>query len=361
MWPYWLLFLIPAYFSIMRLKPIIPFAQKAHKGRWPIEWWGIFVLLVLMIGFRHEVGGDWQTYIENLDVIADSTSGLEFNGADPGFAIFYWLAIKTGLGIYLVNILSATIFTWGLTVFCRAQPRPWLALAVAVPYLITVVAMGYTRQGVAIGVAMVGMVELGRSSTLRFVFWMALAAAFHKSAVILIPLALLVRTDRSSFTFILVIVAGIGLYVLTLRDSVDFLILGYIEQNYESSGAAIRIAMNAVPATLFLIFRKRFQLNTTQNALWSWMAWSALLLVVLLKISPSSTAVDRVALYWIPLQLFVLSRLPNALGKRNGRNAAWVCVVVAYSAAVHFVWLLYADTAFAWLPYQFYPLVWLWR
>jgi hypothetical protein len=51
--------------------------------------------------------------------------------------------------------------------------------------------------------------------------------------------------------------------------------------------------------------------------------------------------------------------LPNALGKRNGKNLLWVLAVVAYSAAVHFVWLFYADTAFAWLPYKFYPWVWL--
>ena len=91
------------------------------------------------------------------------------------------------------------------------------------------------------------------------------------------------------------------------------------------------------------------------------MAWSALLFIVLLMVSPSSTAVDRVALYWIPLQLFVLSRLPDALGKKDCKNAVWVYAVVAYSAAVHFVWLFYADTAFAWEPYQFYPWVWLWQ
>ena len=146
-----------------------------------------------------------------------------------------------------------------------------------------------------------------------------------------------------------------------MQEAASFLIGGYIESEYQSSGAEIRIAMNAIPGILFLLFRKRFQLSNEQRSFWTWMALVALLFVVLLIVSPSSTAVDRVALYWIPLQLFVLSRLPNALGQEDGKNAVWVYAVVAYSAAVHIVWLVYADTAFAWLPYQFYPWVWLWR
>jgi hypothetical protein len=253
------------------------------------------------------------------------------------------------------------IFSWGLLVFCRTQPRPWLALVVAVPYLVTVVAMGYTRQGVAIGIAMVAMVALGQGRTLRFVMLIVLATLFHKSAIILVPMAVLANSKRRIFTFLWVAVAGLTLFALLLQEAMSFLIGGYLESNYQSSGAAIRLAMNAVPAALFLIFRKHFSLSSGQLSFWTWMALSALLLIVLLVISPSSTAVDRVALYWIPVQLFVLSRLPDALGHRGGKNAGWVYVVVLYSAAVHFVWLVYADTAFAWLPYQFYPWVWLWK
>jgi hypothetical protein len=326
------------------------------------EWWCLFVLLVLVIGLRHEVGGDWYAYTQLLDSYVDGST-LDKYGIqqDPIVAIFNVWAVESGLGIYLVNLLCAVFFSWGLLVFCREQPRPWLALTVAVPYLITVVAMGYTRQAVAIGVAMLGMVTLGRGNSLRFVFWIALAATFHKSAIILIPLAVLANTQRRFFTLVWIFASGCVLFVLLLQESLDSLVHGYIEAQYHSSGAAIRITMNALPGVLFLLYRKRFHLSPEQRSFWTWMALSSLLFLVLLKVSPSSTAVDRVALYWIPLQLFVLSRLPNALGRRDGRNVVWVYAVVAYSAAVLFVWLFYADTAFAWLPYRFYPWVWLWR
>ncbi len=336
-------------------------ALSAKQYRWPNAWRFIYISLVLMIGFRHEVGGDWLQYIEMLDSYIETTTTDKFGFQDPAFVLFNKLAAWTGSGVYLLNLLSAMFFSWGLVLFCRAQPRPWLALTVAVPYLITVVAMGYTRQGVAIGIAMVAMVALGKGSTLRFVICIGLAALFHKSAIILVPLAVLASTKRRVFTLLWVAVAGLTLFALLLQEVMSFWIGGYLESEYQSSGAAIRITMNAVPAVLFLTFRNRFELSSEQRSFWTWMAWSALLLVVLLNVSPSSTAVDRVALYWIPLQLFVMSRLPNAMGQKYSKNALWVYAVVAYCAVVHFVWLVYADTAFAWLPYQFYPWVWLWQ
>ena len=81
------------------------------------------------------------------------------------------------------------------------------------------------------------------------------------------------------------------------------------------------------------------------------MALLALACVGWLMVSPSSTAVDRVALYLIPLQLFVFSRLPDLMGRGRGlRN--WVMAVVAYYTAVLFVWLNFATHSQYWLPYQ---------
>jgi hypothetical protein len=358
MWPYWLLFLVPAVLALTQLAPKTAPLRITHLS---VTWRAVLVMLVLIIGLRHEVGGDWSIYLEMLESYIDGSDAGQNGFQDPAYILLNILAARSGLGVYLINLLSAVFFSWGLYVFCRAQPRPWLALVVAVPYLITVVAMGYTRQSAAIGIAMLAIVALGQGRTWRFMLWIALAALFHKSAIVLVPMAVLVNTKRRVFTFIWVALAFVILYVLLVQEAISFLIMGYIQSEYQSSGAAFRIAMNAVPAAIFLVFRKRFQLAPAELSFWTWMAWSALLFIVLLNISPSSTAVDRVALQWIPLQLFVWSRLPNVLGKKNGKNLLWVCAVIAYSAAVHFIWLVYADTAFAWLPYQFYPWVWLWQ
>ena len=358
MWPYWLLFLVPAFQAVARLRQVVP---PSDSGRWPNSWRMVFVLLALMIGLRHEVGGDWFPYLDHVTAATSEMLEETFVHGDPAYSLLNWIAAQSGLGVYLVNSVFALLFTWGLLAFCRNQPRSWLAMVVAVPYLVAVVAMGYSRQGVAIGLAMLGLVALANNSVLKFVLWVGLASMFHKSAVILLPLAVLAGTRRWFLTVFWVVLSAALLFGLLLQEAVDGLVAGYVDAQYESTGAAIRVAMNALPAALFLLLRRRFALPPAQRTFWTWMAFGALAFVVLLYVSPSSTAVDRVALYWIPLQLFVWSRVPDAMGRPGGTNAFWVYAVVGYSAAVHFVWLFFATHAHLWLPYQFYPWVWLWR
>lgn len=351
MLPYWFLFLLPAY-GALREQPV-----PAGAGRRKPLYVGITLLLTIMIGLRYEVGGDWIHYLPYLYRTRYLPFSDVFGQSDPGYILLNWIVGQTFDEIWAVNLLCGLIFSIGLVAFARIQPRPWLAILVAVPYLIIVVAMGYSRQAVAIGLVMLGLVALTRDgSNVRFVIWVALAATFHKTALMLVPIAALSSDRGRIWTVAWVGAATLQLYYLFLQDSVEGLVTNYIEAQYQSQGAAIRVTMNALPAALFLLARRRFYLAPAERRLWMIMALLALGFVVLLVVSPSSTAVDRMALYLIPIQLFVLSRLPEAFpAKSDGTNQTAVAVIV-YCAAVLFVWLNFATHARLWLPYQFYPL-----
>jgi len=310
------------------------------------------LLMTLMIGLRFEVGADWDTYKFLFNFAGRADLGRLIGIGDPGYQMLDWSVQQLGFGFWAVNLVCAAIFTWGLLRFARVQADPWLALVVAIPYLVIVVAMGYTRQGVAIGIIMSGLASLQRGGSLpRFAIYIACAALFHRTAVAVFPLVVL-AADRNRFLNLLAgIAGGILLYDLFLANSVDQFVNNYIVSEYSSQGAAIRVAMNLVPATIFLLFRKRFQYLPRDDNMWRNFSLAAWLFLVLLMIIPSSTAVDRLALYIIPLQLAVLSRLPRAFDSGLLRYA-----VMAYSALVLFVWLTFAKHADYWLPYQFYPL-----
>ncbi len=322
----------------------------------------MFLLLVLIIGFRKEVGGDWENYLYYLEEASGSLSeALVLN--DPGYMFLNWISNQIHGEIYFVNVACAMLFTWGLITFCIMQPRPWLALVVSVPYLITVVAMGYTRQGVAIGLSMVALVRLSQDRWKWFAFWVIIAATFHKSAVVLMPLAMMSGTKNKFLLVFWAVVMSLIVYFLFLASAMDSLINSYVGTEYSSDGAGIRIGMNAIPAILFLYFRDRFKrvgLSVRDNKLWTWMSAFALFFVVALMLSPSSTAVDRLALYWIPVQLFVFSNFPDAVGITKKKKHLIVSGIVGYSATILFVWLCFGSFSYLWIPYKFFPWEWLW-
>jgi hypothetical protein len=314
--------------------------------------------LALLIGLRHEVGGDWGNYAVLIETARLDPWVYAATWNEPAYSALTALGALWG-GEYLVNASCAVVFSYGLAKFCRAQPHPWLALTVAAPYLVTVVAMGYTRQGVAIGLVMLGITALAHGRLWAFFWAIAGAALFHKTAVVLFGLALFSGIGPLWVRFVVLPALAAIVFAGLLADSVNALYTGYIQAAYDSAGAAIRVAMNALPAAVFLLLRKRFKLNTNEQRFWTLLSITALLTVPLLMVSPSSTAVDRLALYWIPIQLFVWSRLPLALARFPSEFRLLTACVILYSLAVLLVWLLFAHHAFAWLPYRFYPLVWI--
>jgi hypothetical protein len=348
--PYWLLFSIFAAGSLnfQRRHPMgantAPILAAA----------GVFI--ALMVGLRFEVGGDWVTYEDILLMTGYSEFWSVVQEPDPGYGVLNWFAAQLGWQIWFVNLVCGGIFSWGLIKFARQQPNPWLAVLVAVPYLIIVVAMGYTRQGVAIGFILAGLAGIERSSLVRFAVYVAFAALFHKSAVVVLPLVALAATQRRIIIVPALLGTALLLYYLFLDAAVDSLMTNYVEAEYQSEGAAVRVAMNVPPALIFLLFHKRFQLSEQTRKIWRNFALASLFALILLGLTTATTAVDRIALYLIPLQMFVLSRMPVAFGTRGGTNGMLVAFVIAYSATIQMVWLNYATHASAWLPYQVFPL-----
>jgi len=346
MLPYWSLFGVFGFAALV----------TNEKVRRPgvVAWIVGGILLVVMIGLRREVGGDWFGYVRIFERLQHLELGHALRTIDPGYGLLNVLAADLGLGIWAVNLACAAIFTYGLLKLCSDQPNPVLAVLVGIPYLVIVVAMGYTRQSAALGLVMLALFYYFRGWIGRMAFYLALAVAFHKSAIIVIPLIALASSRRRLLTFVLLGIIAATTYWLFVSTSVDRMMANYVGARYAASGAGIRIAMNIVPAALFLLNRKRFLATREEMRLWTIFSIGSFVALVLLFATPSSAAVDRVSLYLIPLQLFVLSRVPLAFSHEGSPGVPLRIAVIAYSMIVQFTWLNYADNAVAWIPYRNY-------
>jgi hypothetical protein len=354
MFGYWIIFTIPALFAFIGTKRSPNSLTGTYNSSLDILLFSWIIILSLVIGLRDEVGGDWINYVLAFDALNGVKLSELFENVrdDSLYNLVNWISSQVGWGVYGVNLICAGTFSYGLAVFCKNLPRPWLGLTVAVPYLIIVVAMGYTRQSLALGLVMLGLNALSRQKTRKFVLYVILAAAAHKSAILLLPIAGLAASKNRLSILIWIFFLGIGGYFIFLADSMEFFVYGYIELQYQSSGALIRLLMNSVPALLMLIFFKRFKFPPGEKRIWFWFALISLGLMGMYFIFPSSSALDRVALYMLPLQIVVFSYLPDVFSTNKMVAAFFVFLIVSYYALVQFVWLNYAVNSWAWLPYQ---------
>lgn len=307
-------------------------------------------LIFILVGLRDHVGGDWENYQFLFDALHGQELAQALDASDPAYGFLNWMTHQLGLTVHFVNLSCALLFTWGLGYFCLKQPQPWLALLIAIPYLISAVGMGYTRQSVAVGISMAALITLVELRPWRFVGLILCAALFHKSAVILFVLFPVAMPQLQLGRLFVIGLFTSGLALVVVLERLGGMWELYVSQGMESEGGLVRVLLNVVPAICFLLFKDKWQQrwpSTYKLALW--LSVMALMLLPLQFVA--STAVDRISLYIIPLQLLVLARLPLLFEWKT----QYVCcygLVLAYSM-VYLAWLNYSPWAqAAWIPYS---------
>jgi hypothetical protein len=347
------------YFSLLFI--VMATALTSSLRREKILWLFVSLFFIVVIGFRYEVGGDWDAYLLGYENIQGRDFSQWRSFKDKGFYLINYLSYQLGFGIYGVNIFMATLFMIGLVRLSRKQFDPWLAFLISIPYLVIVVSMGYTRQAAAIGLVMLSISYLYDRELIKATIAILIAGLFHKTA--LLSLAALFFISGGSFylVFIVAIFIVISLifpqYISSLMEYYGSLIEYYVlpemysngTVEYQSEGAFFRALNNAFFALIILIFKEKWKQYYNDYPLWRMVAIISIML--LFVVNEYSTAVDRLLLYFSILQIVVIGRLP-LLARDIIHPQVITLLVSMYSFAILSLWLAFATHAHHWNPYQ---------
>jgi len=338
------------------------------SGRTKLLFWvPLFLITIVFIGFRHEVGGDWENYLQWYDRVTQETFAWTLTGKDSGYLVVNWLAYRFGWGIYGVNVVCSSVLALSLGYFCSKQPLSSVAWLVSIPYFLIVVGMGYTRQSVALGLFFLALIVLQEKRIWVYGLILIVAATFHTSILLFLSLVLLwvdkdfaqKVKDRvlknktlSLLETIGIVILICAIVVLGIKNYLMFKsqISAYLFSDYwESKGGLVRALMNVGPALCLIIGKRAWEKVFGKYRIWYGMSWLAIL--VLLATFFSTTFADRIGLYLLPLQLYFFSRVPLLFSDRTVRS--WVIVsICALYGLILWVWLEHADHAYYWVPYN---------
>ena len=336
------------YYAMFGLVLLVGATKHQHNTRAKII--AVAVIFALIIGFRYEVGADWERYLFHyrLSFRADL---LEWKRISPdlGYALANWLSRQLGGGIVGVNLICGGILMAGIARYALSQPSPWLVMVAATPYLAIVIGMGYTRQATAVGFELLALVSLFHGKPRNFILFVLFGALFHKSVLVVLPLAVVGIRERNSWhrLWIVVTTAVAGYYLLA--EHTEYYWNTYlVSDHYDSQGALVRLAMNAASGLFVLIYRRTVCLTRAEYRFWTVLALLTFLTFPMTVVS--STAADRLGIYLIPIQLFVCGRLVLVTKTPIFERLA----VVGYGAVL-LVWMNFAAHAYSWIPYQLPP------
>lgn len=346
-----------AYWLTFSLLSFLAFTSKIRKVRvegyfrenFDLLTLALATFFIVFIGLRFNVGGDWINYLNIYLEAKDDTISFNLAG-DPGFHFLNWLSYKVGIGYHGVNVLSAIIFVYGLFRFCRYLPRPYLALLISFPYLITVVGMGYQRQSIAIGITMIALIKIFRQEYIRFFILVMLAATFHKSAIIFFPLLVFTTSKNRILILVTSLICLIAGYYIFVESRFVHFMEHYISAQQESSGALIRVLMLILPSMLFFLLKDRLVLKDSERRLWNIFGLSSFVLLLSLFAMNISTTVDRFALYLLPIQLFMFAHLSDIFHMKYKPLINFLIII--YSALIFFIWSFFANHSNHWIPYD---------
>ncbi len=314
-------------------------------------WVAMFVITVLFVGLRHNVGMDWNNYLRMIYAAEHAaTLGRAFGVAEPGYATLLNIGAASGGGIYVTNLIAAFLGSLGIFAYAKRTPEPWLAIMAAIPMFVVVVSMSANRQALAAGLLMLLLANWYRFGIVGRTAGILCCGLFHASAIIFL---VFVAVDLKIPKFVKVggiLIFGLGaFYVLQQSGFASYYDEAYgrgQDETVQSSGAFIHVAMNAVPAFLYFILPKYRKILFPTELLRN-IAFAAILTLALVPFA--SAAAGRISFYWFPISMYVWAAIPQTVNERFRRPVR--LAICGLMLLILFGWLEYANSSGAHIPY----------
>lgn len=143
------------------------------------------LLMIYQMGFRWEMGTDWQVYYNNFIESSNIDQALLNSalGFEPGYGILAVLSHKISDDYTIFLVINSIIFyTLSFNAIQRLSPYP--AVSLMLFYGLTIGILGSNRQLIALSICLFSIRYIIIGDSKKFWISIALAMTFHLSAIV---------------------------------------------------------------------------------------------------------------------------------------------------------------------------------
>lgn len=316
---------------------------------------GISLALVWFMGTRYIVGCDFTAYyLRYTDILPGLHLSEILSAPEAGFALVSAILKTIGAPYMMLNIVASALMVVGYFVFARAHKSPIMIIALLFPVIIVQLGMSGIRQGVAVSGLMLATVSFQKGHRWSTALLILLAAQFHSSAYVFLPIAFLAgrRISVGRILAGVLLLSPVAIYLLS--DRLDVYSDRYVEQNYgeiTSKGALIRYALIMLPQMFFLKYYKVLRQDHPQ-------AYDLLKLFVIISFALlpvavlSSIALHRINFYIMPFSILTFVYLSLSIAPRRQQLLLRAAPALAYGLYQLFWFLTSFHAAGCYDPYR---------
>lgn len=298
---------------------------------------GAMITLVLVSGLRINIG-DTHTYA-NVYSSNEFTWDYILSHKDIGFGVFQMILQLISKDPQIM-IFSAALITNALIVIVLAKysKRIELSMYVYITGGLFLVSMNGIRQTFAAAIAFTATKYLIEGNFVKYALIIVIASFIHQSALILLPIYIVVRFKPWSkatialLIFSIIIVIGYGEFSSILFTVIEDTQYGGYDDFNEGGASSLRAIVMAAPLILAYLGREKLkQLFPKSDVIVN----MTLLSVVFMIVSTQSWIFARFSIYFGLYQLILISWVVE-LFKQKDQKLIYYGILVCYMAYYYY-------------------------
>ncbi len=286
----------------------------------PAKWKTILYLCItfgwmwFISTFRFEIGYDYNTYLLRFAAVQDihSLDGLLHSFFEPGFmALMKLISLVSMDPLVFYGVIATIVLLPMMWFIYRHCQNVWFSTWIFVTLTFFYCSLNFVRQSIACSIIVLGYDWLRRKKAVPFLLLVLVAACFHKTALIMIPVYFLchIRINKKLAIFY----GTATVLIFMLSNQILDIVTTYVFTSYRNSfylTTGLQLAYLVVPCALFIflvcLYKGWQQSDPDASMLFNLMLFSCIIWLFITK----HFILERFSMY---LYIFSLVAIPSML------------------------------------------------
>lgn len=306
------------YYIFLAVVMIVCASQQKQKSKVPLIV--IFLCMVLFAGLRNQsVGTDTMSYVNsfnNLDNRSLSEDFIEILSDEPGFYLLQIFARQISGNYWVIlSVVSGICYAFVLYSIKRHSENRILSLFIYITFGYYTFCFNASRQAIALSIYLLALPSLYKRNFIKYSIFVCVAALFHKTVLIAIPLYFLFIMKYSWKSLSLAAIAAI---VISRRLPSLLSAAAGLEDRYllysvgRATGGYLLTLFYVMMSVFFILIRKRIPIaQRNEYDIFLQMLICGSIIYLIVSLSGAYVELTRFAAYFQIASIFLFAKIYN--------------------------------------------------